>query len=52
MGWDILGIIIFVAGYVLAIYTWPTIRGWFVSVEAEIARLQKAIDVLRGKGGS
>jgi hypothetical protein len=37
------------AGYALSIYTWPWVRSVFTGTEAEIARLQAAINTLRGK---
>lgn len=42
------GIVLFAAGYTASVYSWPTLRGWWVGAEVEIERLKKAIEVLRG----
>jgi hypothetical protein len=43
------------AGYVLAVYTWPTLRAVFAEAEAEISRFRavledKARDVFGSRG--
>ncbi len=42
------GLVLFAAGYTASVYTWPTLRKWWVGAEAEVERLKKAIEVLRG----
>ena len=37
------------AGYVLAIYTWPAVRGFFAAAEPEIAWLKSQLAALEDK---
>lgn len=42
-------IILFAGGYAASIYTWPTVRYLANGAEAEMDRLRKALDVLKGR---
>ncbi len=39
----------FIAGYFVAIYTWPKLRAWVVGAEAEIASLRGKARALEAK---
>jgi hypothetical protein len=39
----------FASGYVVAVYTWPLIRGWVNGIEVEAERLRAQADAMLAK---
>lgn len=45
--WPLFDAVVFAAGYVASIYSWPRIKLWVNGVQAEIARLEARASALR-----
>jgi hypothetical protein len=45
--WTLFDAVVFAAGYVVSIYSWPTIKLWWNGAEAEIANLEAKATALK-----
>ena len=45
--WTVLDAVLFAAGYVASIYSWPTIKVWVNGTKAEIASLEAKAAALK-----
>lgn len=43
-----MGVLMFIGGYVAAVFTWEPFHTWLVGVETKISALQARIRALRG----